>query len=310
MEPRVAGPSSAASPPCSLASRARCLELAHRPALVGGAACEPPTGAVVGGDQQRPAVALAESAALEQLERLVGQVEQANEVGDGDAAAADPQADLLAREAELLDERGAGARLLDRVEVLARHVLDQRELERLGVVARAHERRDRLEAGELRRAPAALAGDQLEAAVGGAGARAPAAARRASRIDAGERGERLVVEVPARLARVGRDQLDRDLAELLDAAVVVGRDRHDRGEAAAHAARAAAPPAPPPSGQASEPRCELIADLAAPAIAWSARQSHVSGHAPPPRGRARRRPPRPRSRGRAASRARRSSAPR
>ena len=47
------------------------------------------------------------------------------------------------------------------VEVLAGHVLDQRELERGGVVVRAHERGNRLEPGEPRGAPAALAGDQL-----------------------------------------------------------------------------------------------------------------------------------------------------
>ena len=49
-------------------------------------------------------MALAELAALEQLERLVGEVEQADQIRDRDAAAADPQADLLARETELLDE--------------------------------------------------------------------------------------------------------------------------------------------------------------------------------------------------------------
>ena len=85
-------------------------------------------------------------AAREQVERLVGQVEQAQQVRDGDARAADAAADLLAGEAELLDEQRAGARLLDRVEVLAGHVLDQRDLERLRVVVRADERRDRLEA--------------------------------------------------------------------------------------------------------------------------------------------------------------------
>ena len=68
------------------------------------------------------------------------------------------------REAELVDQRRACARGLDRVQVLARHVLDQRELEPLALLGRAHERRDPLEAGELRRAQAALAGDQLVAA--------------------------------------------------------------------------------------------------------------------------------------------------
>ena len=64
---------------------------------------------------------------LDQLEHLVGQVEQAQQVADRDPAAPDTAADLLARQAELLHQRRAGARLLDRVEVLARHVLDQRQ---------------------------------------------------------------------------------------------------------------------------------------------------------------------------------------
>ena len=94
------------------------------------------------------------------------EAEGVEEGSRGDAASADAQPDLLAGEPELLDERRAGARLLDRVEVLTRHVLDQCQLERLGVIARADERRDRVEPGELRRPQAALAGDQLVCAAG------------------------------------------------------------------------------------------------------------------------------------------------
>ena len=101
---------------------------------------------------------LAQSAGLDRAEGLVRQIEQADEVRDGDAAAADASADLLAGEAELLGQRRTGARLLDRVEVLAGHVLDQRHLERGGVVVMADDRRDRLELGERaarqRRSPA------------------------------------------------------------------------------------------------------------------------------------------------------------
>ena len=55
---------------------------------------------------------------LDQLERLLGQVEQADQVRDRDPAAADPAPDLLLGEAEVVDEHRAGARLLDGVEVL------------------------------------------------------------------------------------------------------------------------------------------------------------------------------------------------
>ena len=57
-------------------------------------------------------------------------------------------------------------RLLDRVEVLANHVLDQRRLQPLGFGLVADDRRDLVEARLPRRPPAALAGDQLVAAVG------------------------------------------------------------------------------------------------------------------------------------------------
>ena len=67
---------------------------------------------------------------------------------------------------EVLDQGGAGPRLLDRVEVLADHVLDQRRLQPLGLGLVADDRRHLLQARLLGGAPAALAGDQLVAAVG------------------------------------------------------------------------------------------------------------------------------------------------
>ena len=112
-------------------SRRRAPSRARRAALV----------VVLGASRSaRPCPSLS-SPRLDQLERLVGKVEQADQVGDADAAAADAAAELLLGEAEVVDQRRAGARLLDRVEVLARHVLDQRELEPLRVGLVAHDRR-------------------------------------------------------------------------------------------------------------------------------------------------------------------------
>ena len=80
----------------SSASRARALGLAHRPGAVAGRAREAlAAGGVVLAEQDRAAVALGELAGLEQLEHLVGQLEQADQVRDRDAAAADAPADLL-----------------------------------------------------------------------------------------------------------------------------------------------------------------------------------------------------------------------
>ena len=115
-------------------------------------------------------MALREQPLLEQLECLVGQIEQANEVRHRDAAAPDPEADLFPGQAQLLDEGHARSRLVHGIEVLPGHVLNQRDLQRGGVVMAAHERRDRLQLGEARRSPPAFAGDVLVAlAPGSAG---------------------------------------------------------------------------------------------------------------------------------------------
>ena len=144
------------------------LRLADGPALVGGGAGEPAAVGVVGRHQQRAAVALGERAFVQQVEHLVREVEQAHEVRDGDAGAADAAADVLARETQLVDEQRAGARLLERVEVLARHVLDQRDLERLAILVR------------LRRAPGSPRARRAAPRASGARRRSARTCRRAA----------------------------------------------------------------------------------------------------------------------------------
>ena len=129
------------------AARARASVSRTRPALA-----PRPRGRGAGGrrgraQQQRTAVALGQRARRSiSSSASSGRSSRRSRFETATRRAADAPADLLARQPELLDERRAGARLLDRVEVLAGHVLDQRELERLGVVVRAHERRDRVQA--------------------------------------------------------------------------------------------------------------------------------------------------------------------
>ena len=91
------------------------------------------------------------------------ELEQAERVGDGRSRATDPLGEVVLGEPELLDELAVGVGGLDRVEVLALEVLDERELELLAIGQLAHDRRDPLEAGRLRGAQAALAGDELVA---------------------------------------------------------------------------------------------------------------------------------------------------
>src|ERR1035437_4379374 len=159
-------------------------------------------------------MALAERTSLHLLDHLVRQVEQADQVADRDTAATDATPHLLAREPQLLDERRARAGLLARAEVLAGHVLDERELERNGVLALADERRNALETGDARRAPAALAGDELIGAPGARpdehGLQDSALAQRPR-----ERVQRLLVELAPGLTGARHDQLERKVAELL-----------------------------------------------------------------------------------------------
>ena len=143
---------------------------------------------------------------------------------------------------ELLDEQRAGARLLDRVQVLAGHVLDQRELERLLVVVRAHDGGHGLEARELRGAPAALAGDQL---VGPAGDRADEHGLQHAALGqrVRQRLQRRLVEGAA-AAGAGSGAISstgiwrRSPGRRARVRVRRGGRRQDRRQAAAHAARA------------------------------------------------------------------------
>ena len=71
------------------------LGFADRPSRSHRVAGEAAADVVAAGAEQGAAVTLAELSGLEQLQRLVGQLEQADQVGDGGAAAADPAGQLL-----------------------------------------------------------------------------------------------------------------------------------------------------------------------------------------------------------------------
>ena len=117
--------------------------------------------------------------------------------------------DLFLREAELLVELVVGVRLFDRVQVFALDVLDERDLQDVAVGHRLlDDDGDGRQAGLLRGAEAALAGDQAIFIV--------ASARDDERLDdavladaAGQLLDRGLVEGLARLIRVRRDLLDR-----------------------------------------------------------------------------------------------------
>jgi hypothetical protein len=150
---------------------------------------------------------------LHQALDRVGQLEQAQQVGDRRARAPDRFRRLLVGELEFLEQPLERRGFLERAQVLALDVLDQRDRERGVVVHVAHDARHLGEARELGRAPAALAGDDLVA---------PASDRaHADRLDQALRADRvgkllqaLRVHPGARLVAARLDVADRDLPEL------------------------------------------------------------------------------------------------
>src|SRR5262249_11207609 len=139
------------------------LGLADRPPVLGRVARELAACVLSAGLEDRAAVALAELAVGEQPDRLVGKVEEPDQVRDRRPGAPDPPRALLLAQPEIVDERRTGTRLVDGVQVLARHVLDQRRLQALGLALVADERGEPVDAGLPRGAPPPLACDQLVA---------------------------------------------------------------------------------------------------------------------------------------------------
>ena len=91
------------------------------------------------------------------------QFEQPHVVGDRRAVLADAGGDGLLRQVEFVGQAPVGLRFLDRIQILALDVFDQRDLEHLVVGDVAIDDGDLEQAGALRGAPPALAGDDLGA---------------------------------------------------------------------------------------------------------------------------------------------------
>src|SRR5207248_7797102 len=125
-------------------------------------------------------------------------------VRDRRLRAADALRHIAEREPELVEQYGVAPRLLDGREILARHVLDEPEQERLAVVCLADDRRHRRRARLAGSSPAALARDQLVAAL----EPRPQDDGLDHALDpdrVGEPGRRRMVEALAGLARVRMD---------------------------------------------------------------------------------------------------------
>ena len=78
------------------------------------------------------------------------------------AALADDLRDLVLAAFEFIRQRVIALRLFHRIEIFALHVFDDRDLERVAVADVDRHDRHFVQTGDLRRAPAPFAGDDLE----------------------------------------------------------------------------------------------------------------------------------------------------
>ena len=121
---------------------------------------------------------------------------------------------ILLAVVELADQAQEGGGFLQGVEVAALQVLDEGDLDGLGIAEVAHHRRQFVEARPLRRPPAPLAGDDL---IGRAAAAAAVCGPHHQGLDdalgtdrGGEALDLGLVEALARLIRLRRQMLDGD----------------------------------------------------------------------------------------------------
>ena len=84
------------------------------------------------------------SPARKHPQHVLGELEQPQSVRDRGLRPSDALRDVAERELELVDERGIGARLLDRRELLAGDVLDEAEEKRVAIPDVPDERREAL----------------------------------------------------------------------------------------------------------------------------------------------------------------------
>jgi hypothetical protein len=120
----------------------------------------------LGQRQQRAGMAHLDIARHQHVLRRLGELQQAQQVGGRRARATDRIRGLLVGHREFVDQALDAGRFLERIEVFALDVLDQRHCQCRIVRNVADQHRHFGQTGDLRRAPAPLAGDDLEASRG------------------------------------------------------------------------------------------------------------------------------------------------
>ena len=162
--------------------------------------------------EQGAGVALADLVGADGVLDLVGQLEQADQVGDRRAVDAQAAGQLFLGAAVTRQVVAEGRGLVDGVEVLALEVLDHRQLEDPLVVEVEHPGGDLVELGLDAGAEPALAGDELVAQPDGADEDRLEHPVLAERV--GQRRDLGGVELAAGLERVGVDLIDGEVDQL------------------------------------------------------------------------------------------------
>ena len=109
-----------------------------------------------------------QAASLEILLQYLGQFEQAQRIGNRGAVLANVLCHILLPQVKLGLQTLIGPRLVQRVEIFALQVLQQRQSQHFFITGAPDQGWDGLQTGHLRCSPTALPGDQFEAAADGA----------------------------------------------------------------------------------------------------------------------------------------------
>ncbi len=142
-------------------SRDRLLDCAHREPFGDDALRERFLKRAIRSAEQGPGVPGGQPAFSDESLDGRRQLKEAQGVRDRDPASADAARELVVGEPEVLDQLLVGTCFLERAQVLAMEVLDERLLDGTELVGVTNEGGDRREPGALGRPPAALPRDQL-----------------------------------------------------------------------------------------------------------------------------------------------------